>query len=62
MAYPRCRYCGKTFGHGGYPCKDSPVKIHVAVADGSNCIYCGKKYYSGDNCPDSPSKKHQLDI
>jgi len=60
MADLKCKYCGKKF-NGGFSCAFSPIKKHVALADGKNCVYCGQKFNPGFSCAFSPSKKHQLD-
>lgn len=38
----KCKYCGKKF-IGGFTCQHSPTKKHVALANGKDCVYCGKK-------------------
>jgi len=60
MADLKCKYCGKKFIKG-FSCSHSPIKSHVALADGTHCVYCGDKFIAGFSCGKSPSKKHQLD-
>ena len=59
-----CRNCGKNFIVGSFfdKCRQNPTEKHIAVADGQNCVYCGRKFNTMLSCSNSPTKKHRLDL